>query len=332
MFLVAARWDDPMAMHWVSADPLGLAPDSNPYRYVSNSPANVTDPSGEYSEYGPLGFYRAPCPGAIGGLAGTGMAGAGIWSIATTPNARFKIGDAKPYKTDSFDFKGGKVFVHVYRGVDVFDSTQENADKNTYRNQMGIIADFSRAVNADPKKFHWLQFITREFYEDDKDKTLIENDRYQSTGKADGKELWHPYNEPHVDCSKTTDPYYVRSGGLGENTSATLSMFDSPGVHDEKGFGKKVAKFDTYLIYEDGDNTEVLYHVHWERIGELIDGKWEITYPKDTIKLETANKLAKEYLGDEDNKLIVGYKERQGGTHYRVNHPIPKKVQQGWYK
>src|SRR5207249_10261621 len=29
-------------------DPLGLAPDSNPYRYVGNSPTNAVDPTGRY--------------------------------------------------------------------------------------------------------------------------------------------------------------------------------------------------------------------------------------------------------------------------------------------
>ncbi len=33
---------------WTSQDPLGLGPDSNPYRYVGNDPTDATDPSGLY--------------------------------------------------------------------------------------------------------------------------------------------------------------------------------------------------------------------------------------------------------------------------------------------
>ena len=42
------RWYDPTTSRWISQDPLGLAAgDSNLYRYVSNSPVDATDPSGE---------------------------------------------------------------------------------------------------------------------------------------------------------------------------------------------------------------------------------------------------------------------------------------------
>ncbi len=41
-----ARWTDPMDGRWISQDPLGLGPDSNPYRYCGNGPMNGTDPSG----------------------------------------------------------------------------------------------------------------------------------------------------------------------------------------------------------------------------------------------------------------------------------------------
>ena len=40
------RWTDPATGEWLSEDPSGLAPDSNPYRYVSNAPMMWSDPSG----------------------------------------------------------------------------------------------------------------------------------------------------------------------------------------------------------------------------------------------------------------------------------------------
>lgn len=47
-----ARYYDPQAKRWISQDPLGLAPDTNPYRYAGNSPTNFTDPSGLFSILG----------------------------------------------------------------------------------------------------------------------------------------------------------------------------------------------------------------------------------------------------------------------------------------
>jgi RHS repeat-associated protein len=47
MYNFDARWYTPANGGWNSPDPLGLRPDTNPYRYVFNSPTNGTDPSGE---------------------------------------------------------------------------------------------------------------------------------------------------------------------------------------------------------------------------------------------------------------------------------------------
>ncbi|HEY7156597.1 MAG TPA: RHS repeat-associated core domain-containing protein, partial [Gemmataceae bacterium] len=64
-----SRWYNPATGKWLSQDPLGLKPDSNPYRYVGNDPTNAIDPTGEadnrdprYSEWynkwlGPPGAY-----------------------------------------------------------------------------------------------------------------------------------------------------------------------------------------------------------------------------------------------------------------------------------
>jgi RHS repeat-associated protein len=43
---VPGRWYNPAIQRWMSEDPAGLAVDSNPYRYVRNSPINAVDPSG----------------------------------------------------------------------------------------------------------------------------------------------------------------------------------------------------------------------------------------------------------------------------------------------
>ncbi len=43
---IAGRWYDPASKRWISEDPTGLAPDSNPYRSDHNSPTNLVDPSG----------------------------------------------------------------------------------------------------------------------------------------------------------------------------------------------------------------------------------------------------------------------------------------------
>jgi RHS repeat-associated protein len=47
MYYVMARWYDPVAIHWVSPDPLGFgAGDTNLYRDEGNGPTNGTDPTG----------------------------------------------------------------------------------------------------------------------------------------------------------------------------------------------------------------------------------------------------------------------------------------------
>jgi RHS repeat-associated protein len=50
LYYVRARWYDPAVGRWASEDPSGLGPDTNPYRYVANSPVNYTDPSGLVGE------------------------------------------------------------------------------------------------------------------------------------------------------------------------------------------------------------------------------------------------------------------------------------------
>ncbi len=50
-YLDGAREDNPANGRWLSQDPLGLNPDSNPYRYVTNDPTNAIDPSGEDPGY-----------------------------------------------------------------------------------------------------------------------------------------------------------------------------------------------------------------------------------------------------------------------------------------
>src|SRR6266404_4212728 len=50
------RWYNPAIQRWMIEDPTGLSPDSNPYRYVGNSPTNFIDPtglaSGDESDWG----------------------------------------------------------------------------------------------------------------------------------------------------------------------------------------------------------------------------------------------------------------------------------------
>jgi RHS repeat-associated protein len=48
-YLDGAREDKPSNGRWLSEDPSGLGPDTNPYRDVGNDPANAIDPSGLHS-------------------------------------------------------------------------------------------------------------------------------------------------------------------------------------------------------------------------------------------------------------------------------------------
>lgn len=58
--LHGVRWYDPASQHWLSQDPSGLGPDSNPYRYCDNAPAGGTDPEGLGDTNG---FLSGPAPG-----------------------------------------------------------------------------------------------------------------------------------------------------------------------------------------------------------------------------------------------------------------------------
>jgi RHS repeat-associated protein len=52
LYHFGARWDDPVNGRWISQDPLGLAPDPNPYRYVGNGPTDSVDPTGMQTSQG----------------------------------------------------------------------------------------------------------------------------------------------------------------------------------------------------------------------------------------------------------------------------------------
>src|SRR5262249_52989747 len=56
VYWVHIRWYDPVIAVWITPDPLGLAPDINPTRYVHNMPTNATDPSG-LEERAPSDLY-----------------------------------------------------------------------------------------------------------------------------------------------------------------------------------------------------------------------------------------------------------------------------------
>jgi RHS repeat-associated protein len=56
--LFGARWYNSAAGRWLSQDPLGLGPDSNPYRYVGNGPTDGTDPAGTTT----MSIFGIPIP------------------------------------------------------------------------------------------------------------------------------------------------------------------------------------------------------------------------------------------------------------------------------
>ncbi|HEV2971412.1 MAG TPA: RHS repeat-associated core domain-containing protein, partial [Pirellulales bacterium] len=79
------RWYNPGIQRWMSQDPSGLGPDSNPYRPVGNSPTKFIDPSGLADDWPPLGY-------------GTGTISVGIYpeDDAWTPEGRKQHAKAHP--------------------------------------------------------------------------------------------------------------------------------------------------------------------------------------------------------------------------------------------
>ncbi len=51
-YMSDTREYDPATGNWIQPNPSGLGPDSNPYRYVGNSPTNGTDPTGLDEQWG----------------------------------------------------------------------------------------------------------------------------------------------------------------------------------------------------------------------------------------------------------------------------------------
>ncbi|MBM3332303.1 hypothetical protein FJY68_10745 [candidate division WOR-3 bacterium] len=74
LYYLRTRYYDPSIGRFGSADPLGLAPDANVYRYTGNEPVGRTDPSGlrfvPHRWAGPFGpnWIPVPPPGAIPGF------------------------------------------------------------------------------------------------------------------------------------------------------------------------------------------------------------------------------------------------------------------------
>ncbi|HEV2968864.1 MAG TPA: RHS repeat-associated core domain-containing protein [Pirellulales bacterium] len=73
------RWYYPTDQRWLSEDPAGLTFDSDPFRYVGNSPTNLIDPSGLAGEFD-IGFVGGSGGSGgfeFGGGGGGGLLGAG---------------------------------------------------------------------------------------------------------------------------------------------------------------------------------------------------------------------------------------------------------------
>jgi RHS repeat-associated protein len=52
------RDGDPHTGGWLKPDPLGLGPDTNPYRFIGNGPTNGTDPSGLWTKEGLIAILK----------------------------------------------------------------------------------------------------------------------------------------------------------------------------------------------------------------------------------------------------------------------------------
>jgi RHS repeat-associated protein len=93
LYYVGARWYDPSQGRWLSQDPLGLVADSNPYRYVSNTPTNAVDPSGLFSLGGaPIHiFFRL----GVASGSGCGSGGSPCTGCCRLPKGRCHCGCVK---------------------------------------------------------------------------------------------------------------------------------------------------------------------------------------------------------------------------------------------
>jgi hypothetical protein len=225
----------------MSQDPLGLAPDANPYRYCGNGPTNWADSLGLATPE-QLGIYRA-------GEEETSVAG-------------------------KVDLGGGNVIeVHVF--TDVILAPKENGKWK--KTKYGQVAEFVnklaqfQAKGPDCSKCHWLQFV-KESWLDAGGKSVtgnagaenapgltFKNDEWyiDSSGLYDEntKTIVKDPNAIYTDYEKghTT---YIRSKG-------DLSLFDGPSPGFALEVPKNVVKIQyslkTYLVCGD----KVRYRVTW---------------------------------------------------------------------
>jgi RHS repeat-associated protein len=82
LYYYRARWYDAATGRFLSQDPLGLSPDTNPYRYVGNNPANLTDPTGLDFSAGSVGT------GVSGSATVSGASAAGVAAAGATATAK----------------------------------------------------------------------------------------------------------------------------------------------------------------------------------------------------------------------------------------------------
>ena len=84
------RWFDPTVGRWLSEDPSGLGPDSNPYRYCENARGDGTDPSGKAISF-PTQADADAFVKALGLTSPTVVQGSGCVLVLANPADRKKL-------------------------------------------------------------------------------------------------------------------------------------------------------------------------------------------------------------------------------------------------
>jgi RHS repeat-associated protein len=207
----------------------------------------------------------------------------GLVDVDIVSRTPFDLGDGA-----SFPFAGGTGTVKVYKDVSL--------KVPGLIQKKWIELSFTADVDI-PADTHWLQFVMVKYFKDGEEEKgahgIQIGDPLTDIKQSNG--VWY------VDCGhlpkQVALPYYSSSPGTNMIRSPReLSIFDRPVAVLHAGESTE-SYFQSFLI----SGGKPIYLVTWTAVGEMVDGKYNITY-KD-IKGQAPNGLP---AGMQDDEISIG--------------------------
>jgi RHS repeat-associated protein len=221
----------PTLMRPMQADPLGLGPDVNDYRWEGDGPTGALDPSG----LGPL-------------QPGGKRVGADWWLSGSDE----LTGKPTQLKNDPFPF--GKGYGRIYIDGPIFEISSVSG-KKVLLDKSWIEFTLSVSDGESVRDVRWIQTVMTIAYKQDGDKLVpFIGDSYRSAGQGH-----KPFGEWFVDkVGNDKSPYCDVDSYHGKKTANITTIMDKPSA-DLGTYPKVVKYFKTYPVYKG----KVLYEIYW---------------------------------------------------------------------